>query len=379
MLTDDRRELAERLRARFTEIEYAVITGIGAVAPVDGKAGTEYASSMRKAIRAAICYCVDGIESGIEHGPQIPTDLIGQARIASRHGVEFGTIVRRYNVGSSRIRAFVVEQAHRDRRFQGAALGRLLEELDTTLERLLIEFEHEYSREPRNRHLSSNAHLLRRIERRLAREPVDLSDQNYDFDGHHIGAVTEGETGAKALRSLAKAIDARLLLVPAEDNVTWAWIGTRRPVDRKHFERLLTFSWAEGIPLGLGEPGSGSSDWCLTHEQAKDAFSLCGPDTHTHYAQVALVAAVERDPIASAYLRGLLEPLQHEGDRGAALRHTLRVYLASGWNGKSSAAALAVSRQTVAERLKRIEHLLGRPLRACSADLETAITLERFS
>ncbi|MBA3865218.1 MAG: helix-turn-helix domain-containing protein [Solirubrobacterales bacterium] len=61
------------------------------------------------------------------------------------------------------------------------------------------------------------------------------------------------------------------------------------------------------------------------------------------------------------------------------MRKTLRAYFAANRNGASAAAALGVSRQTVKNRLRAAEELIGRGLTECAADLETALRLEKVS
>lgn len=94
------------------------------------------------------------------------------------------------------------------------------------------------------------------------------------------------------------------------------------------------------------------------------------------YTDVALLASALRDDTLAGSLEGLyLAPLAEERDGGAALRRTLRAYFMAGRNVSSAAAALGVSRQTVNSRLRAIEERIGRPLDACTAELETALRL----
>ena len=150
--------------------------------------------------------------------------------------------------------------------------------------------------------------------------------------------------------------------------------------DRGEFDRHVTSNWPVGVPLGLGVLGWGPSAWRLTHEQGKDAFAfaLRGPHAVVRHAEVAVVAAVERDPLASASLRQLyVTPFERMGDRGPDLLRTLGAYLSAGRNGQAAAGALGVSRQAVSDRLRSVERILGKPISAWGADLEIALRLER--
>jgi DNA-binding PucR family transcriptional regulator len=74
-----------------------------------------------------------------------------------------------------------------------------------------------------------------------------------------------------------------------------------------------------------------------------------------------------------------LDPLAYEKDGGAALRQTLRAYFMAGRHVSSTAAALGVSRQTVAVRLRTIEDRIGRSLDACASEIDTALRMQELS
>jgi DNA-binding PucR family transcriptional regulator len=56
----------------------------------------------------------------------------------------------------------------------------------------------------------------------------------------------------------------------------------------------------------------------------------------------------------------------------------LRAFLDAGCNVSAAAAALGVTRQTVASRLRVIEHQIGRPVDACLAELDLALRMHDF-
>ena len=70
--------------------------------------------------------------------------------------------------------------------------------------------------------------------------------------------------------------------------------------------------------------------------------------------------------------------MEAERDGGAALRETLRAYLAGDCSLTSAAGSLGVSRRTIANRLSRIEDNIGHPLHMRLADIETALQLEQL-
>jgi DNA-binding PucR family transcriptional regulator len=106
-------------------------------------------------------------------------------------------------------------------------------------------------------------------------------------------------------------------------------------------------------------------------------IALRSPQVLVRYADVALLASILQDDLLATSLQQLyLAPLGAERDGGQALRETLRAYFAAERNVSSAAAALAVSRQTVINRLRTIEQRFDRPLNKCAAEVEAALSLE---
>jgi DNA-binding PucR family transcriptional regulator len=72
----------------------------------------------------------------------------------------------------------------------------------------------------------------------------------------------------------------------------------------------------------------------------------------------------------------LLRPLvTHEAARGGDLLRTVQVWLRSGCSTAATAEALVVHPNTVAYRLRRVEQLTGRELRAAETRLELQLAL----
>lgn len=370
--------LAHRLRKRAPEIHTAILTRIQAAAPIEQDAAPEYLDGLREAIRAAIVHTIARIESRERAAPPFPSAVLGQARLASHHGVSLGLVLRRYSLGSHSISKFIVDEMEMDEYWQGGAMGRLLTEQAAILESGLDELEYEYHRERPNPPASPDARLVDLVKRRLAGELVDASELNYSFDAHHIGVVSEGENAAPLLRTLAQAVDARLLCVRPGGGVVWAWIGTRHRIDLSQLQSRLVAANSSSPLLAFGEPDHGSLGWCRTHQQAREAFPYAVREQRRaiRYADIALQAAIERHDLATLSLHQLyIAPLARHPD-GLNLLAALRAYFAAGRNAAAAAAMLDVRRQTVSKRLRSVEALLRKPLDVCSADLEIALRLE---
>jgi DNA-binding PucR family transcriptional regulator len=94
---------------------------------------------------------------------------------------------------------------------------------------------------------------------------------------------------------------------------------------------------------------------------------------------VALLASALQDDVLLASLRHqYLEPFSCERDGGIATKETLRAYFGAARNISSTAAALGISRTTVASRLAAVEERLDRSLDAVAAELDVALRLDQF-
>jgi sugar diacid utilization regulator len=226
---------------------------------------------------------------------------------------------------------------------------------------------------------------------------------DYALDGWHVGVIAvaaraerdgqqerAGQPG-RAVRELAARVDCRLLCVEQDERSVWAWLGADARFALAELEQLLAVAGsarrasapalAEGVLFAFGEPARGFEGWRLTHRQAHTALVVAGrrPRPCTRYGDVALLASAFKDELlAGALLDVYLAPLRDARDGGAALRQTLRSYLATERSISSTAAALGVVRKTVENRLQTIEERLGRTLHPFPAELEIALLLDEL-
>jgi hypothetical protein len=234
----------------------------------------------------------------------------------------------------------------------------------------------------RARPASHEARLVERARRLLAGELVDPSILEYDLTGHHLGLLAPATGARPLLRRLAAELDCRSLLLTPSPEELWAWLGSARgPVDAAAVRAWLSSEGDPDQPIGIGEPKRGREGWRLTHEQARTALWVADAKGApvVEYTEAALQAAFGRDPVLTASLQErYLLPLAGGRDGGQMLRATLRSYFQAGGNSSSAAAALGVSRQTVANRLKTAEQCLDQPLDQCADALQAALSLEEL-
>jgi hypothetical protein len=376
-----RTTLRSRLEARRSEIERALLTRVYGVADPTEVDDPTYTVGFRAAAEAAFDFALATLEQPHLASP-VPPVLLSQARLAARNDVSLDTVLRRYAAGHALLVDFLFEEAQGVELLPATALRRIFAATSSTFDRLLAAVGEEYSRELVDRADFSPQHRKSQLVRRLlAGEPLDPAGLAYDLDVWHVGLVLKGVDGRQQLRELATTIDCRLLLVEPQEQLVWAWLGTRHSLDPAELLRLCRGVLAPGMCMVLGEPGAGTAGWRLSHEQAMAALpvALRGEAPCVRYGDVALLASILQDELLITSLRQLyLVPLEDQRDGGANALHTLRVYFELERNASSAAVALGVSRQTVAYRLRAIEHRLGRRLSNCFAELDAAMQLHNL-
>ena len=371
--------LVGRLRVRREEIEEATLIRVYAVSERSESQDPEYAHGLRAAVSAAIDYGFNALERSEDRAPAIPAVLLAQARLAARGGVSLDTVLRRYLVGYTLLGDFVMQEAEAAGGLRGTSLQRLLRGQAARLDHLLAAVSEEYRREEQGRLVNAEERRADRVKRLLSGELIDTSELAYELDIWHVGALAAGPDAAGVLEELARPLDLRLLMVRREKGPVWAWLGTRRGFDSDQLESIASWDLPAGVSLAFGEPAEGITGWRLTHQQARAALPIAsrGSMRIVRYAKVALLASMLRDDLLVTSLRErFLIPLKQERDGGAIALETLRAYFAAERNVSSAAAALGVSRQTIANRFRAVEDRLGCSLSASAAEVEAALRLE---
>jgi hypothetical protein len=232
----------------------------------------------------------------------------------------------------------------------------------------------------------SGGRRAERVEKLISGELLDSSGLAYDFDLHHVALVALGFEAREAVGHLASEAGPVHLILPRGENLVWGWVGMGERFTPEGLDALASDSRDSArrrrdsaTRLAIGEPGQGLAGWRLSHHQARAALAVAqlGQDPVVRYADVAMLATVLKDELLMSSLQHLyLEPLDGGRDGGEALRRTLRAYFEADRNVSAAAAAVGVTRQAVARRLRSAEERLGRPIGALGADLEIALRLE---
>jgi hypothetical protein len=362
-----RAAVVERLRPRQSEILDAIVARIRGVRP---DSAAERDSRYRDGDLAACVECIEYALTGIELGPQgsapVPAAAIAQARHASRSQVALETVLLCYNAGHRVIGEFVMEEAPQ---LPPQALRHLIDLQWSLFERLIATVAAEYKR-------SDERRLLERVQGALAGESRDLDDVGYSVHAWHLGVIATGAHARKAIRGLPASFDCQLLRVSRDQETVWAWFGASQRPKIMEVQSALSPDLAAGEILAVGGPGRGLDGLRQTHREARGAHlqALCTSEQVVRYAaSPLLIAALENETLAT-WLRQFLAPIRGRPDSDALL-DTLRAYIDAECNRSSAAAVAKVRRQTVGNRLRLAETLLGRPLSSCLAELDVALRL----
>lgn len=375
-------DLRCRLVARRAELEEATLDRVFSINDPAQTGEGDYLTGLRAAVGAALDYgflILDGAPSGTL--PPVPSQLLAQARLAARTGVSLDAVLRRYVAGHSQFSDLLLEEAETAVGSR-AELKQLFRCLAAGLDQLIGAASAEYARELAERQRSTQRRRLDLIRDLLAGELRSTAELRYDLDVWHLGMIATGQEDVPAIRELATTLDRVFLQVPVGTDVSWIWLGGRRPFESEELaETRAGLESRLQAPISLGEPAQGPRGWRLTHRQAVAILPIArrGERLIVRYAEDPLLASALQDELLAGSLRELyLAPLARERDRGAAARETLRGYFAAGGNTTSAAAALGVSRRTVRSRISVIEDRLGQSLASISAELQTALRLDEI-
>lgn len=377
---DSRSHLLAGIRGRRQEIGKAVLSRVLAIGPT-GRADPEYRDGLRLAAETAIDHTIDALEGRFGATLPLPGPLPSQARLAARHRVPLEVMLRRYLAGHIVLGDIVIEESERLHLPAGVLRWALRMQAVTT-DQALAAISAAYTEEAATmRPRSGDERQAELVGRLLDGELIDPALLNYGFDRWHIGLIFRGHAKSDAVDVVTGALDIRRLVVAAEDGCLWAWLGTREKLEPGVIAEVAEADLPSDIRLGIGEPAWGRDGWRLTHEQARAALTVAIRRTETaaRYVHVALLASAMQDELFTRSLRQLyLVPLGEGQDRDGVLRKTVGAYLATHGNVTSAAAALAVDRRTVANRLRAAEERIGRSLDGCVSELELALQLDHL-
>jgi DNA-binding PucR family transcriptional regulator len=206
----------------------------------------------------------------------------------------------------------------------------------------------------------------------------------YELRRHHVAlSVSSGASEVEGLERAVGEVAAELCagqpLVVASGAARFdVWCGSFDPPPTEALER---YEPPQRVQVAFGKPGEGVAGFRSSHEEAKQAARIGGlvgnaKPAVTSYARVELVSLLASDlPRARAFVGSQLGPLAVAGGTAERLRETVLAFLVSGGSPTHVAEELFVHKNTVAERIKRSEEMLGRRVNESPVELEAALTL----
>lgn len=333
--------------------------------------------------RASLLHEIACLKRGRSLPESCPTEAAEAAQQAARMGAQVTVVLQCYRAGH----AALWEAWHN-------AVGDL--ELDEAAKRALLDLGSEfmfayvdrctsfvterYERERRRVLASRDEERARQVREILEGTSADAAGLGYDLTLEHLAAIARGPGAETALRSLARAIDRRLLSVAVAEETYWGWLGSRRGLNAATRRVLGKFEPEAGTSVALGGEAPGADGFRRSHREAQLAYlvAIRRGSPITHYRDVAMEAlALKSEGDARHFVTRELEALdQPDVKSRLPLRETLRAYFAASQNAAAAAAMLKVHERTVAYRLRKIEERLGCPVNERRAELELALRLE---
>ena len=208
----------------------------------------------------------------------------------------------------------------------------------------------------------------------------DSEALGWPLEHHHLGMLAWGEAPDRTMQELAAALQRPVLIVEsAMEGTKFGWASGGTPLGAAEDRMVSSFKPSHG-QLALGLEAAGADGFVLTNRQSRRAgwVAWSTEDPVTRFRDVALEAlAVEDEDSARAFVAAEIRGFDGHSARSQRLRETLLAYFSADQNAAAAAASLGVHQQTVANRIKAVEELLGSTVGARRGELELALRLHR--
>jgi DNA-binding PucR family transcriptional regulator len=222
----------------------------------------------------------------------------------------------------------------------------------------------------------------------LGGDPVDTEAASrrlgYELRRQHLAMRVSSR--AREVNGLERAVGEAVaalaarepLIIPSGATRFDVWCGSFDPPATDGLER---YAPPPGVIVAFGKPGHGVAGFSRSHTEAKQAARIGallgdGRPAVTSYARVELVSLLTNDlPRARGFVAGQLGPLSATDETADRLRETVLAFLVSGGSPTRVAEKLFVHKNTVAERIKKAEEMLGRGINESPIELGAALTL----
>ncbi len=243
--------------------------------------------------------------------------------------------------------------------------------------------------ERRRVYLAEQVRVRSAIESLVAAEPVDVEAATrllrIPLIGWHLGcAIGIPPGGAVERRALdgivhlfARVVGSeRMLRYETSAGKVHLWVTTDRPPRTPRVEDLRV---PAPLLVGIGEPHPGADGFRRTFLEASDALRLAaslGDNGGVSYGDAALAIVLSRDEErARWFVEHELRDLAADSPEMADMRNTLRTFFDTRMRIAPAAERLFLHRNTLINRLERIQAVLGHGVAERSAETQAALVL----
>ena len=337
------------------------------------------------------------VESGLPaQGHQPPPQAVAYAREFVRRELPVETLIRTYQVGQAcffRCFAEAVKDSLDDPEAVATAMEQGARWNLEFVEGLLLGLLRHYGEE-RDRWVRSAAAVRwETISALLAGEVTDHQQAaarlSYRLEGHHRAFVlwieddAAGDSGGAMVERAAAELTDRLgaanrLLVPGGPSLVYGWIGSDAEITLP--EEVILPGTVEGTRAAFGTDATGVDGFVRSHREAMDARRVARLSGSTGsvvvYPEVSLASLASVDPdLARTFVVDELGALAGADPATRQLRETALVYLQNLASPLRTAQVLDVHANTISNRIRRAEELLGRPVDQRLAETLVALRL----
>jgi hypothetical protein len=293
----------------------------------------------------------------------LPSPLVDEARNAARTGIPWDTINRTYLMTHEAIWDVALDEvsswnlSRGDQRLLLRSASKFLFRVFEWMTGMAAEVYAGERDEWRDRRAK---HLLELVGQAIDGIAIPDTELGYGTGQQHLGVIGWGRDPAAAISAGARALGGELLMVPAGDEATWAWIG--RSSFPAYRSCLDSFDPPPGTRLAIGGVGGGRQGFIRSHRQAQLASSVAvrrlvpTSQAVTAYPDISIETfALADESRARMFVDHVLGSLGSDDNRCERLRQTLRVYCDAGQSAAIAAERLGVSERTVRYRMQALE------------------------
>ncbi len=243
--------------------------------------------------------------------------------------------------------------------------------------------------ERRRVYLVEQVRVRTAIESLVAAEPVDVDAATrllgVPLAGWHLGCAIGAAPGIAVERRVLDGIvyvfgreagSDRMLRYETSSGTVHLWVTTDQ---RPRIPRVEDLRVPAPLLVGIGEPHRGVAGFRRTFLEASDSLGLAarlGNNTGVSYVDAALAILLSRDEErARWFVEYELRDLAGHSPETADLRNTLRTFFDTRMRIAPAAERLFLHRNTLINRLERIQSLLGHSVTERTAETQAALVL----